>query len=205
MGFNDTVFEETEGEMISKALDNTSNPYLEGIDFETLVQQHYMKAKMIPLFPGKLPTPSGKIELYSKKMLEDGYPPLPTYIPLVDDGDFPFLFVPGPTHNFLNSTFSNNPKHVALEKEPRLHMNLKDALAARIEDGDVVRVWNHRGECELKVSVGENVLPGVVVSQGLWAEGQDAKQLVNALTPDRIADMGGGATFFSGRVSVEKV
>jgi anaerobic selenocysteine-containing dehydrogenase len=55
------------------------------------------------------------------------------------------------------------------------------------------------------VSVGENVLPGVVVSQGLWAEGQDAKQLVNALTPDRIADMGGGATFFSGRVSVEKI
>jgi anaerobic selenocysteine-containing dehydrogenase len=205
MGFNDTVFEETEGEMISKALDNKSNPYLEGIDYEALIQKQYMKAKMKSLFPGNLPTPSGKIELYSKKMLEDGYPPLPTYIPLVNDGEFPFIFVPGPTHNFLNSTFSNNPKHVALEIEPRLHMNLKDALAARIEDGDVLRVWNHRGECELKVSVGENVLPGVVVSQGLWAEGQDAKQLVNALTPDRIADMGGGATFFSGRVSVEKI
>ncbi|MCY8334630.1 hypothetical protein MOC54_17010, partial [Bacillus spizizenii] len=30
------------------------------------------------------------------------------------------------------------------------------------------------------------------------------KQLVNALTPDRLSDMGGGATFFSGRVQIEK-
>lgn len=81
-------------------------------------------------------------------------------------------------------------------------MNVKDALAKGIHDGDQVRVWNHRGECEMKVSVGENVLPGVVVTQGLWG---GAKQLVNSLTPDRLADMGGGATFFSGRVDVEKL
>jgi anaerobic selenocysteine-containing dehydrogenase len=65
-------------------------------------------------------------------------------------------------------------------------------------------VWNARGECELTVSVGENVLPGVVVSQGLWSDEPGKKQLVNSLTPDRISDMGGGATFFSGRVGVRK-
>ncbi|MEC1961009.1 hypothetical protein, partial [Bacillus subtilis] len=48
-------------------------------------------------------------------------------------------------------------------------------------------------------------LPGVVVSQGLWAEEQGKKQLLNALTPDRFSDMGGGATNFSGRVQIEKV
>ncbi|MDQ0199125.1 molybdopterin-containing oxidoreductase family protein [Neobacillus ginsengisoli] len=205
MGFDDAPLQETEAEMIAQALENPRNQYLEGINFETLIQRQYTKSTIKPLFPGVLPTPSGKIELYSQKMLEDGYPPLPTYLPLVDDGDFPFMFVPGPTHNFLNSTFSNNQKHVALEKEPRLHMNLKDALAAGVEDGDLIRVWNHRGECELKVIVGENVLPGVVVTQGLWADNHNAKQLINSLTPDRIADMGGGATFFSGRVGVEKV
>ncbi|UQD52208.1 molybdopterin oxidoreductase family protein [Bacillus methanolicus] len=202
MGFDDRVFDESDEEMIAQALDHPNNPYLEGIDYETLVEKQYVKANVKPLFPGKLPTPSGKIELYSKKMEEDGYPPLPTYTPLVNDGDFPFLFVPGPNHNFLNSTFSNNEKHISLEKEPRLHMNVKDALAKGIHDGDQVRVWNHRGECEMKVSVGENVLPGVVVTQGLWG---GAKQLVNSLTPDRLADMGGGATFFSGRVDVEKL
>ncbi|MGO4271357.1 molybdopterin dinucleotide binding domain-containing protein, partial [Paenibacillus sp. TAF58] len=70
--------------------------------------------------------------------------------------------------------------------------------------GDVARVWNDRGECELVVAAGTDVLPGVVVSQGLWADVPGNKALVNALTPDRVADMGGGATFFSGRVRVEK-
>jgi anaerobic selenocysteine-containing dehydrogenase len=205
MGFDDPVFEETEAEMIAQSLNNPNNPYIEGINYETLVEQQYMKAKVKPLFPGKLSTPSGKIELYSKKMEEDGHPPLPTYIPLVNDGDFPFLFVPAPNHNFLNSTFSNNKKHVTLEKEPRLHMNRKDALSAGVADGEKVRVWNIRGECVLKVSVGDNVLQGVVVSQGLWADTEGTKLTVNSLTPDRVADMGNGATFFSGRVNVEKI
>ncbi|MED4988619.1 molybdopterin oxidoreductase family protein [Parageobacillus toebii] len=205
MGFEDPCLYETEAEMISQALDNPNNPYLEGIDYETLIKKQYVKANVKPLLPGKLPTPSGKIELYSRKMEQDGYPPLPTYTPLVNDGDFPFLFVPGPNHNFLNTTFSNNEKHISFEKEPRLHMNIKDALSKGIKDGDQVRVWNNRGECILKVSVGENVLPGVVVTQGLWADSPGTKHLVNSLTPDRVADMGNGATFFSGRVNVEKV
>jgi anaerobic selenocysteine-containing dehydrogenase len=205
MGFEDPCLYETEEEMISQALDNPNNPYLEGIDYETLVEKQYIKANVKPLLPGKLPTPSGKIELYSRRMKQNGYPPLPTYTPLVNDGDFPFLFVPGPNHNFLNTTFSNNEKHISFEKEPRLHMNIKDALSKGIKDGDQVRVWNNRGECVLKVSVGENVLPGVVVTQGLWADSPGTKYLVNSLTPDRVADMGNGATFFSGRVNVEKV
>ncbi|WP_017437756.1 molybdopterin oxidoreductase family protein [Saccharococcus caldoxylosilyticus] len=205
MGFEDPCLYETEAEMISQALDNKNNPCLEGIDYEKLVEKQYIKANVKPLLPGKLPTPSGKIELYSRKMEQDGYPPLPTYTPLVNDGDFPFLFVPGPNHNFLNTTFSNNEKHISFEKEPRLHMNIKDALSKGIKDGDRVRVWNNRGECILKVSVGENVLPGVVVTQGLWADSPGTKQLVNSLTPDRVADMGNGATFFSGRVNVEKI
>lgn len=205
MGFEDPCLYETEAEMISQALDNPNNPYLEGIDYETLIKKQYVKANVKPLLPGKLPTPSGKIELYSRKMEQDGYPPLPTYTPLANDGDFPFLFVPGPNHNFLNTTFSNNEKHISFEKEPRLHMNIKDALSKGIKDGDQVRVWNNRGECVLKVSIGEDVLPGVVVTQGLWADAPGTKHLVNSLTPDRVADMGNGATFFSGRVNVEKV
>ncbi len=207
MGFEDAAFEETEAEMIAQALNQPANPYLDGLQYETLVEKQYVKAKVKPLFPGKLRTPSRKIELYSKRMSANGHPPLPTYIPLVHDGDgvHPFQFIPAPNHNFLNSTFSNNQKHISLEKEPRLHMNIHDAEAAGIEDGEQVRVWNQRGECLLKVSVGENVLPGVVVTQGLWADSDGTKQLINTLTPDRIADMGGGATFFSGRVSVDKM
>jgi anaerobic selenocysteine-containing dehydrogenase len=202
MGFEDDCFAETAAEMITGALDNPNNPYLEGIDYQVLTERQYVKAKVQPLFPGKLGTPSGKIELYSEKMKRDGHPPLPSYIPLVDDGDLPFLFVPGPNQHFLNSTFANNAKHQGLEKELRLHLNWQDAESLGIADGDTVRVWNSRGDCRIKAAVGENVLQGVVVSQGLW---EDAHSLVNTLTPDRVADMGNGATFFSGKVAVEAI
>lgn len=82
-------------------------------------------------------------------------------------------------------------------------MNRLDAEKLGIENGSSVRIWNGRGECEMAASVGEHVLPGVVVSQGLWSDQFGNKHLVNSLTPDRVADMGGGAVFFSGRVNVE--
>ncbi|MFC0189419.1 molybdopterin-dependent oxidoreductase [Fictibacillus aquaticus] len=200
MGFTDTAFNDTEAELIDQALTNPLNPYMEEINYESLTKHQYLKAKA--KFPDKLPTPSGKIELYSEKMQQDGYPPLPTYIPLVKDSEHHFQFIAAPNHNFLNSTFANQSKHVGLEKEPEVVINLFDAEKLGITHGDQVRVWNEQGECVLKANVGDTVLPGVAVTQGLWADDKGTKHLVNTLTPDRIADMGGGATFFSGRVSI---
>lgn len=205
MGYTEDLFKDSEEDLITSALANTKNEYMKEINFERLNENRFMKADVRPLLPGKLKTPSGKIELYSELMEKDGLNPLPTYNPIVDEGDAPFLFVPAPNHNFLNSTFSNNDKHIKLEKQPKLHLHSKDAQAYQIEDGDLVKIFNDRGECELTAAVGENVLPGVVVSQGLWADEPGKKHLVNTLTPDRVADMGGGATFFSGRVYIEKV
>ncbi|WP_127531306.1 molybdopterin-dependent oxidoreductase [Paenibacillus kobensis] len=205
MGFEDSMFSDSEADMIRQALDNPSNPYIANIDYETLERELYVKADVSPSFIEKLPTPSGKIELYSERMEADGHPPLPTYTPLADDGDYPYLFVPAPNHNFLNTTFSNNEKHVKMEKVPRLYINAADAEAAGIANGETVRIWNDRGECLLTASVGETVLRGVLVSQGLWADMPGSKHNVNSLTPDREADMGGGAVFFSGRVNMAPV
>ncbi|WP_338786031.1 molybdopterin oxidoreductase family protein [Metabacillus sp. FJAT-53654] len=204
MGYDEQAFKDSDEELIQQALNNLSNPYLPDKCHEKLKIDRYLKASTSDLLKN-LNTPSGKIELFSKKMELDGYPGLPTYIPLLEETDFPFQYVPGPNHNFLNSTFSNNEKHIKLEKAPKLFMNQHDADKRGIEDGTVVRIWNDRGECELSVSVGNQVLPGVVVSQGLWSDITGKKHLVNSLTPDRVSDMGGGATFFSGRVNVEVI
>jgi anaerobic selenocysteine-containing dehydrogenase len=204
MGYEEQALKDTEEDMIRHALDNPRNSVLEGMSYEELAAKQFLKGKVKPILPGKLRTSSGKIELYSRTMERKGYPPLPTYTPLLEPGDLPFLFIPGPNHNFLNSTFSNNEKHRGMEKTPKAHMNAADARSLGIVSGDSVKVWNERGECELLAVVGEDVLPGVVVSQGLWADNSGSKALVNALTPDRVADMGGGATFFSGRVQVAK-
>ncbi|QOS92270.1 MULTISPECIES: molybdopterin oxidoreductase family protein [Peribacillus] len=205
MGFGEQAFRDSEEDMIRQALDFSENPHLEGITYDSLSRNQFVKAKMQPMFPGKLPTPSGKIELYSERMKQDGYEPLPTYTPIIKDSDLPFLFIPAPNHNFLNSTFSNNAKHISLEKEPKLHMNAADAKTMGISSGDMVKIWNDRGECLLTAAPGENVLPGVLVSQGLWQNTPETKQHINSLTPDRLSDMGNGAVFFSGRVDLEKV
>ncbi|MDR4928089.1 molybdopterin oxidoreductase family protein [Peribacillus simplex] len=205
MGFGEQAFRDSEEDMIRQALDFPDNPHLEGITYDSLSRNQFVKAKMQPMFPGKLPTPSGKIELYSERMKQDGYEPLPTYTPIIKDSDLPFLFIPAPNHNFLNSTFSNNAKHISMEKEPKLHMNASDAKTMGISSGDMVKIWNDRGECLLTAAPGENVLPGVLVSQGLWQNAPETKQHINSLTPDRLADMGNGAVFFSGRVDLEKV
>ena len=205
LGFEEQALKDDDEELIKQALSDLSNPFLSDLTYEKLKEQRYIKASHTNDFLNYLNTPSGKIELYSKKMEQDGYPALPTYTPLVKEEHYPFLFVPATNHNFLNSTFSNNEKHIKLEKEPKLFMNQQDADRRGIEDGTTVRIWNDRGECELTVSVGDRVLPGVVVSQGLWSDMPGKKQLVNGLAPDREADMGGGATFFSGRVDVEAI
>lgn len=205
MGYEDQALRDTEEEMIRQALDYPANPVLEGVTYERLAAEGFVKGQVKPLFPGRLQTPSGKIELYSKAMKNDGFSPLPVYTPLQDEQEGPFLFVPAPNHNFLNSTFSNIGKHAGMEKEPRVFIHEKDAAEIGIHDGEMVRVFNSRGECVLKAAVGLDVLQGTLVSQGLWADAPGKSRLVNSLSPAREADMGHGATFFSGRVRVERL
>ncbi|MBW5447497.1 molybdopterin-dependent oxidoreductase [Cohnella sp. CFH 77786] len=206
MGFEPDVFGITEEQMIREALDNPDNPYLEGITFEKLRERGWMKAglKGLSLFEHRIPTPSGKIELFSERMRLAGLPPVPEYSPVGgDEEELPFLLVAGPNHSFLNSTFANQEKLKKLEKQPTLHMHRDDAAALGLSSGDRVRVRNGRGEVVITLDAAENVLPGVLVTQGLWWEdGYGGEQSINALTPQRLADMGGGATFFSARVEV---
>ncbi|MER2090531.1 MAG: molybdopterin oxidoreductase family protein [Sporosarcina sp.] len=202
MGFDEQPFQDDDEEMVDQALSNLSNSHLSEVSYAALKNNRFMKASGTGNLLNNLKTPSGKIELYSEQMKSAGFPALPTYIPIIQDSDHPLLYVPAINHNFMNTIFSNTEKHMKLEKAPKLFMNRLDAESRGIEDGAVVRIWNERGECEMTVSVGDQVLPGVVVSQGLWGDKSGEKRLVNALTPDRIADMGGGATFFSGRVEV---
>ncbi|MFB5661971.1 molybdopterin-dependent oxidoreductase [Alteribacillus sp. HJP-4] len=206
LGFNEKAFTDSDEQMIEQAL-RTSDGYqvLKGVTPRRLWEEHFVKAERPDDWLEQLPTPSGKIELYSTALEQQGLPALPSYEPLSDEeGDF--LFVPAPNHNYLNSTFSNNEKHIRLSaKEPLAYVNIHDAEKLNITDKENVLLWNSRGECVVKAAVGEHVLPGVIVTQGLWADQNGEKHLVNGLVPDRIADMGGGAVFFSGRVNMEKI
>ncbi|MCG7383986.1 molybdopterin oxidoreductase family protein [Paenibacillus sp. ACRRY] len=216
MGYDPEIFGETPEQMIADALADTDNPYMNGVTLEALQEHRFVKLDMSShdSFLEQLPTPSGKIELYSETMAERGLPPLPTYRALVEgyDGEHPagpddvhpLMFLSPPNHNFLNSTFANTEKHQRMEKMPTLQIHPEDAAHRNIEDGDAVVVWNDRGRIELTAKVSESMLPGTVISQGLWWDGSGRKQRVNSLTSGRLSDMGNGATFFSATVEVKR-
>lgn len=206
MGYEEQALQDSDEQLIRQALDHPANEGLDPIDYDALVEHKFIKANRPTIYPERLTTPSGKVELYSETLLRMGLPPLPTYIPLREQDQDGYIFIPGPTHNFLNSTFSNNAKHAGMEKMPKLFIHTEDAEREGITDGDWVIISNDNGCCELMATVGEAVLPGVVVSQGLWADSSDhqPKHLVNALTSDRLSDMGGGATFFSSRIRLKR-
>lgn len=216
MGFEEEAFRDTEEDMIRQGLNYPDNPYLNGITLEGLKEHRFLKLDMSHKreYLERLTTPSGKIELYSARMAEAGLPPLPTYMPLQEgydgenrpagDAAYPLMFISPPNHSFLNSTFANVEKLTALEKEPLLQIHPEDAMVRNIQDGDEVVVRNDRGSYRLKATVTDKMLPGTVVSQGLWWEKGGKRRRANALTSDRLADMGGGAVFFSTVVEVKR-
>ena len=90
--------------------------------------------------------------------------------------------------------------------EVRLEMNPADAESRGIEDGDRLRVWNNLGEVRIKAQLTPLVRPGLVaMPKGVWRKHTANGYTSNALTPDALTDLGGGACFNDARVQVEKI
>ena len=80
-----------------------------------------------------------------------------------------------------------------------------DAAARGIADGDRIRLWNALGEVRCRARVTMDVRPGVVsLPKGLWSHNTENGATSNALCPDTLADLGGGACFNDARVEVAK-
>ena len=74
-----------------------------------------------------------------------------------------------------------------------------------IVSGDRVRMFNDRGSCTLMAEVDGEVRSGVVSAPSVrWNKLAPEARNVNALTSDRLTDIGGGPTFYSCLVEVEK-
>jgi anaerobic selenocysteine-containing dehydrogenase len=88
----------------------------------------------------------------------------------------------------------------------RLYMHPEDALARGIAEGDAVRVYNDQGEVHCLVTIGDRIAVGTVsLPKGLWAHSTLNGSTSNALVPDTLTDLGGGACFNDARVEVVRV
>jgi anaerobic dimethyl sulfoxide reductase subunit A len=143
------------------------------------------------------PTPSGKIEIYCKRLADMNdplIPPIPKYIPswegLSDPtiSKYPLQLVTTHFWRRAHSQYDNIPWLRELEPQA-VQMNSADAEVRGIKNGDMVRVFNDRGATVLPAKVTERIMPGVVdVPQGAWYDpdknGVDRGGCANVLTKD---------------------
>ena len=120
---------------------------------------------------------------------------------------YPLEFLPRKADNYMNSTFANIPVHQRMERrtEGIVEMHAADARARGIAEGDAVEVLNDRGRITLRARVGDAVAEGVVAARLDWAKLSAGGANVNALTSERLTDLGGGATCYSTMVEVQRL
>jgi anaerobic selenocysteine-containing dehydrogenase len=163
----------------------------------------------LPFAYGGFRTPSGKAELYSQAVKGMGLDPVADFTPPTEsrhgnqENLLPLELLARKSDNFLNSTFCNVSSVQEMEETGLLEICAADAQARGIADGDRVRVFNHRGDILLKARVDGKVQPGVVSARLNWAKTTSRFQSINALTSEKLTDMGNSATFYSVLVEVE--
>lgn len=112
--------------------------------------------------------------------------------------DFPLALISPASEQTISSTLAEfRPQTVTLKMHP------DDSNARGILDGDEIRVFNALGEVHCLASVTPEIRRGVVsLPKGLWMKSTINGQTANALAPDALADLGGGACFNDARVDV---
>jgi anaerobic selenocysteine-containing dehydrogenase len=227
MGFTEDCFRDTPEEMIRQVLaigadGHSTNASMEHITLADLEDRGHIplafhcspqEKPFQPYTSGPLPTPSGKIEFYSEALAALGQDGLPAFVPPAESrwGEtakrYPLELLGRKNDNYMNSTFANLPGHRRMEcrTSQRLEIHPLDAQSRRVSDGDPVRVFNDRGAIRLRAMLNPSLPVGVVAARLDWAKLHADGANINALTSERLTDIGGGATFYSTLVEVDKV
>ena len=216
MGFEEDCFKDTDEEIIRQAL-ATDDSLFEGVTLERLKRDGWARLNLpetfAPFAEGGYQTPSGKCEFYSESMKRAGLDPLPAYIPPRESpasapqlaARFPLQLISPPANSFLNSSFSNLKSFLKSERQPFVLINEADAASRQIADGDMVRVWNDRGQCTLVAQVSDRVKAGVACALSTWWNKlSPGRTNVNQTVSQALTDIGDGATFYDNLVEIAK-
>jgi anaerobic selenocysteine-containing dehydrogenase len=214
MHFHEACFADDIDALIDQAL-TTDHPHFAGITRARLEAEGHVPLNLPTNADGEsLPfanaewfaTPSGRGELT----------PVPIFIPNTesrrspDAATYPLEFLPRKADNYMNSTFANIPRHQRMESHTTglLEIHPTDAAVRRLANGDSVEVFNARGTITLRAHIADTVPPGVVAARLDWnklsAAGTAGTSNVNALTSERLTDIGAAATFYSTLVQVRQ-
>ncbi len=226
MGFDEECFLDTPEQIVKQALrigpdGHSQNKGMEHITLDDLKQQGHIplafhrtpdSAPFLPFTSGTLATPSGKIEFDSEVLKGKGIDGLPSFKPPTESRwgniakHFPLEFLSRKADNYMNSTFANLDGHRKMEARTnqRLEIHPVDAAARGIIEGDIVKIYNDRGQMRLTAILNSHLPAGVVAGRLDWGKMNASGANVNALTSQRLTDIGAGATFYSTLVEVAK-
>lgn len=156
-------------------------------------------------------TKSGKIELYSDRLKEAGYDPLPVYNAAPQPPAGKYRLIVGRRAYFTHGSSANNPWLNAFEPENNLWLHPGPARALNVKSGDQVEVTSACGAVQLQVRVTEEIRPDCVFMlhgygkkspwQRLASKGASDAQLIETAW-DRVS---GNAALHETFVKVRKV
>ena len=146
-------------------------------------------------------TPDGKVHLFSEELHAQAPAGLYGYQGDPGTSQYPLALISPSSERTISSTLAELPR-----PEVRLQMNPEDAAARGVAEGDPIRIFNELGEVQCNAAVGAWIRRGTVsLPKGLWRKHTANGYTANALAPDTLSDLGGGACFNDARVQVERV
>jgi anaerobic selenocysteine-containing dehydrogenase len=197
MGLTDEVFQLSADEHIDLILSRPTS-WLQGVDLDAL---NAGQAVRLNVPRGKWLTPSGKIEIKNERLSE----PLPRHRPTHADLDgeaLPLRLQTAPALYRLNSSFTERAELSKKLGAQTLRLSPADAAARGLTTGQRVTGFNAQGEVSFVLEVTDAVPPGIAVAEGVHSIQQGNVRNVNGLTSQRLADTGGGSTFYDNRIDV---
>ena len=213
---SDNAFTQTDEEMIRDILfDEEVNPLMEGITYEQLEKDGWARAsdksKRRDFLNIGWPTASKKIEIFSQTLADEGQDPLPTYNPEIEGQedpkrkDYPIQVLSSAAHYFIGDSFQSVPRLQAMMSRPTVEMSVNDAKERDIEDGDLVRLYNDRGETYCYAVIINGLLDGVCATQKQFKGSNTPGGVnVNVLNSEMLTDFGLSPTFYSCLAEIEK-
>src|SRR5687768_16272607 len=145
-------------------------------------------------------TSDSKVDLFPEALDAQAPAGLYGYQPDPATTEFPLALISPASERTISSTLGELPR-----PEVNLLMHPDDAGDRGLKDGDSVRVFNALGEVRCPLQIGVWIRPGTVtLPKGLWRKHTANGYTANALAPDALTDLGGGACFNDARVQVEK-
>jgi len=154
--------------------------------------------QFVDVFPK---TADKKIDLFPAALDKQAPMGLYGYQPDPGTGEYPLALISPSSDRTISSTLGELKR-----PEVFLEINPADAEARGIDDDDQIRVWNALGEMRIRARLSPLVRSGIVtMPKGVWRRSTKNGYTSNAMVPDTLTDLGGGACFNDARVQVEKI